>query len=123
MVTLACHHRAVWLCALLGLSACVLTQPAVPKPLATSLQKLVPHADGDHLVYLWRRAAEGGGVDAGIQVERVTAASPAGEFEITTSEDGMAIGRTRLRDDGHALLLLGEDFGPGERVRYDPPLP
>jgi len=121
-VTLTARHRAVWLCALLAVTACSMMRPAGPKPLATSLQKLVPHADGDHLVYVWLRPGESGGVDAGIQVERVTAAGREGEFEVTASEDGMAVGRTRFRDDGHALLLLSEDFGPGERLRYDPPL-
>jgi hypothetical protein len=122
MVTLAARHRAVWLCALLAVTACSMLRPAGPTPLATSLQGLVPHADGDHLVYLWSRPDERGGVDAGIQVERVTAAGPAGEFEVTTSEDGIAVARSWLRDDGHALLLLSEDFGPGERLRYVPPL-
>ncbi len=122
MVTLTSRHRAVWLCALLGVTACSMLRLAGPKPLATSLQELVPHADGDHLVYLWWRAGESGDVNAGIHVERVTAAGPEGEFEVTTSEDGVAVARTHFRDDGHALLLLSEDFGPGERLRYDPPL-
>ena len=123
MVTLAAQHRPVWLCALLGLAACAMLRPAGPKPLATSLQELAPHVAGDHFVYLWQRPDGRGGLDAGIQVERVTAAGAAGEFEVTASEDGVTVARSRLRDDGNALLLLSEDFGPGERVRYDPPLP
>jgi hypothetical protein len=93
-----------------------------PQPLATSLQELAPHADGDHFVYVWQQVLNGGAVRAGIHVEHVTRLDN-GEFEVTLSEDGMVIGHTRFRDDGHALLLLSETLGRSLRLSYDPPLP
>jgi len=93
-----------------------------PEPLATSLQELVPHGDRDHFVYLWRRTLDGKNVAAGIHVEHLTALGD-GDFEVTLSEDGGAIGHSRFRDDGTSLLLLSEDLGPQLRLSYDPPLP
>lgn len=61
-------------------------------------------------------------VAAGMQVEHLTLLSE-GEFDVTVSEDGMALGHTRFRDDGHAILLLAEDLGPNLRLSYNPPLP
>ena len=91
-------------------------------PLATSLQELTPHADGDHFVYVWKQVLDGGVVRAGIHVEHLTSLDN-GEFEVTLSEDGAAVGHSRFRDDGHALLLVSETFGRGLRLSYDPPLP
>src|ERR1700687_135490 len=91
-------------------------------PLATSLQELIPHADRDHFVYVWERTMNGQRVAAGMQVEHLTLLSE-GEFDVTVSEDGMALGHTRFRDDGHAILLLAEDLGPNLRLSYNPPLP
>lgn len=82
----------------------------------------MPHADRDHFVYVWQRFDGGQLVGTGIQVEHVTALG-AGEFEVLLSEDGMAVGRTRLRDTGDALLLVSEDdLTQGLRLAYDPPL-
>jgi hypothetical protein len=98
----------------------VLHRPA--QPLATSLQELAPHADGDHFVYVWKQVLDDGAVRAGIHVEHLTALDN-GDFEVTLSEDGAVIGYTRFRDDGHALLLLSETLGRNVRLSYDPPLP
>jgi hypothetical protein len=92
--------------------------------LATSLQALVPHTDGDHFVYAFRRVFEGRLVDSGIQVEHVSALHEAEQFEVSLSEDGVATGRVRFRDTGNAIWLLGEDdFPRGLHLAYDPPLP
>lgn len=102
-------------------TACASTVPRPPQPLATSLQELAPHADGDHFVYVWSQALGGGSVRAGVQVEHLTARDN-GEFDVTLSEDGAVVGHTRFRDDGHTLLLLSESLGRSMRVSYDPPL-
>jgi len=103
--------------------ACATAQPPAPAaPLATSLQELMPHADRDHFVYIWERTMDGQRVAAGMQVEHLTLVGN-GEFDVTVSEDGSAIGHTRFRDDGQALLLLAEDLGQNLRLSYDPPLP
>jgi hypothetical protein len=113
------------LCAFLALllfGCSVLTQARQPVPLATSLQEIVPHADRDHFVYVWQRSDNGRLVGTGIQVEHVTALG-GGEFEVLLSEDGMALGRTRLRDTSDALMLVSEDeLTQGLRLAYDPPL-
>jgi hypothetical protein len=113
------------LCAFLTLSASgcsLLTRARQPVPLATSLQEIVPHADRDHFVYVWQRLAGGRPARSGIQVEHVTALGN-GEFEVLLSEEGTALGRTRLRDTGDALLLVSEDdLTQGLRLAYDPPL-
>jgi hypothetical protein len=113
------------LCAFLTLSAfgcSLLTRARQPVPLATSLQEIVPHADRDHFVYVWQRLDGGRVVGSGIQVEHVTAVGN-GEFEVLLSEEGIAVGRTRLRDTGGALLLVSEDdLTQGVRLAYDPPL-
>ncbi len=64
----------------------------------------------------------GGSVRAGIQVEHLTGLGN-GEFEVTLSEDGVVIGQSRFRDDGHTLLLMSESLGRSLRLSYDPPLP
>jgi len=114
----------VWLSIALavGASACVFvhTKPSV---LASSLEELAPHADRDHFVFIWERFAGSQRVGEGIQVEHVSATGN-GEFEVTVSEDGTPAGRLRVRDDGHALLLLSEDdTSRNMRLSYDPPLP
>lgn len=112
---------AVWALTLLSCAACTSVARRPPQPLATSLQELVPHADGDHFVYVWKQAVNGG-VRAGIHVEHMTTLDN-GEFDATLSEDGTVIGHTRFRDDGHALLLVSETLGHDLRLSYDPPLP
>ncbi len=115
-----------WLCAssVLLVGGCSLLRRA-PRPvlLANALQDIVPHGDRDHFVYLWQRFDRGQVVGSGIQVEHVTAVG-GGEFEVLLSEDGVGVGRTRLRDTGDELLLLREDdLSRGLRLTYDPPLP
>jgi predicted protein tyrosine phosphatase len=119
--TYALHSMAVWTLVVLG-AACTLATRRPPQPLATSLQELAPHADGDHFVYVWRQALGSGSVRAGVEVEHLTSLGN-GEFDVTLSEDGVIVGRTRFRDDGHALLLLSESLGRSLRLSYDPPLP
>jgi len=106
----------------LSCAACTPAAHRPPQPLATSLQELAPHADGDHFVYVWSQALGSGSVRAGIQVEHLTSLEN-GEFDVTLSEDGVVIGHTRFRDDGQALLLLSESLGRSLRLSYDPPLP
>src|SRR5262245_34502995 len=108
-----------------GVSGCSLFGgKARPVQLAPSVQALVPHAARDPFVYLWKRSNEGRPIGSGIQVEHVAALRAPGEFEITMSEDGIASGRVRIRDDGKAIVVLGEDdLSRGIRLRYDPPLP
>jgi hypothetical protein len=116
----------VLLMAVAILPACALVQPRLREPLslATSLQELVPHSDRDHFVFIVQRAASGQRTVAAIQVEHVTALAAAGEFEVTLSEDGVAIGRVHLRNDGATLWLLCEDdLAHRVRLAYDPPLP
>jgi len=104
-----------------SLSGCALA--GAPQPLVASVQELVPHADGDHFVFLWQRTADGKPVGAGIQVEHVTAVD-GGDFEITLSENAIGVGRVRIRDVGKGLVLLSEDdLTRGVRLQYDPPLP
>jgi len=112
---------AIWTLAM-SCAACTPLAHRLAQPLATSLQELTPHADGDHFVYVWRQALDGGVVRAGIHVEHFTSLGN-GAFDVTLSEDGAAIGHTRFRDDGHALLLVSETFGRNLRLSYDPPLP
>jgi hypothetical protein len=108
--------------ALLFFGCSILTRTRQSGPLATSLQEIVPHADRDHFVYVWQQFDHGQLLDSGIQVEHVTALG-GGEFEVLLSEDGMVVGRTRLRDTGDALLLVSEDnLTQGLRLTYDPPL-
>jgi hypothetical protein len=118
-------HVPPILCAFLALplfGCSVLTGARRPGPLATSLQEIVPHADRDHFVYLWQRLDGKQLLGNGIQVEHVTAVG-GGEFDVLLSEDGMAVGRTRLRDTGDALMLVSEDdLTKGLRLSYDPPL-
>jgi hypothetical protein len=118
-------HALPILCAFLALplfGCSVLTGLRRPGPLATSLQEIVPHADRDHFVYLWQRFDNGQLLGRGIQVEHVTAVG-GGEFDVLLSEDGMGVGRTRLRDTGDALMLVSEDdLTTGLRLTYDPPL-
>lgn len=102
--------------------ACTQTTRRAQQPLATSLQELAPHADGNHFVYVWQQLLDGGVVRAGIQVEHLTSLDN-GEFDVTLSEDGAAIGHSRFRDDGRTLVLVSETLGPGLRLSYDPPLP
>jgi hypothetical protein len=101
--------------------ACAHTLHPAQQPLATSVQEFTPHANGDHFVYLWKQVS-GGAVRAGIHVEHFTSLDN-GEFDVTLSEDGALVGRTRFRDDGHTLLLVSETFGRNLRLSYDPPLP
>lgn len=83
----------------------------------------MPHGDRDHFVYVWERFVNGRRVGRGIQVEHVTAAPGANEFEVALSEDGTLAGRVRARDDESALSLLSEeDLAGGLRLSYDPPL-
>jgi len=91
-------------------------------PPVRSLQEFMPHGDRDHFVYVWQRFEGGQPVAQGIQVEHVTA-GPGGEFEVTLSEDGQAVGRMRLRDRAVKLVLeFEEDLVRGFRISYDPPL-
>jgi len=103
-------------------TACTAATHRPPQPLATSLQTLAPHADGDHFVYVWKQVQDDGDVRAGIHVEHLSALDN-GEFDVTLSEDGAVIGHTRFRDDGHALLLVSETLGRNVRLSYEPPLP
>jgi hypothetical protein len=92
-------------------------------PVVRSLQELMPHGDRDHFVYLWQRFDGAQVVADGIQVEHVTAGAN-GEFEVALSENGMAMGRMRLRDLAVRLVLeFEEDLANGFRISYDPPLP
>jgi hypothetical protein len=94
-----------------------------PRPLAESVQELVPHADGDHFVFIWERLANGKPIGSGIQVEHITAVE-GGDFEITLSENATGVGRVRIRDVGKGIVLLSEDdLLRGVRLQYDPPLP
>ena len=103
------------------LPSCALLNPS--RPLASSVQELVPHADSDHFVFVWQRTASGQPVGNGIQVEHVTAIE-GGDFEITLSENSIGVGRVRIRDVGKAIVLLSEDdLTRGVRLQYDPPLP
>lgn len=116
----------LWLCVpgVLLVGGCSLLSRA-PRPvlLANALQDIVPHGDRDHFVYIWQRFDRGQVAGTGIQVEHVTAVG-GGEFEVLLSEDGVGVGRTRLRDTGDELLLLREDdLSRGLRLTYDPPLP
>ena len=92
-----------------------------PVALANSLQEILPHGDRDHLVYVWRK------LDArqslgGVQVQHFTVVRD-GEFEVTLSENGVALGRMRYTDDGTTLALrYEEDLTRGFRLSYDPPL-
>ncbi|MFI5364113.1 MAG: hypothetical protein ACHQ4J_00675 [Candidatus Binatia bacterium] len=118
------NSLVAWLGIVLGavVSGCALVQTK-PSVLASSLEELAPHADGDHFVYIWERFADGQRLGEGIEVEHVSATG-GGEFEVTVSEDGQPAGRLRVRDDGHALLLLSEDdLSRNMRLSYDPPLP
>jgi hypothetical protein len=110
-----------WALMVLICVGCTPTLHRPAQPLATSLQELTPHANGDHFVYVWKQVS-GGVVRAGIHVEHFTSLDN-GEFDVTLSEDGALIGHTRFRDDGHALLLVSETFGRNLRLSYDPPLP
>ncbi len=104
-----------------SLSGCALFGP--PRPLADSVQELVPHSDGDHFVFIWQRTANGKALSNGIQVEHVTAVE-GGDFEITLSENAIGVGRVRIRDVGKGIVLLSEDdLTRGIRLQYDPPLP
>jgi hypothetical protein len=92
-------------------------------PLARSLQEIVPHGDRDHFVYVWQRVDEGQPGAGGVQVQHVTALQD-GEFEVTLSENGVAMGRMRYSDDGTTLALrYEEDLARGFRLSYEPPLP
>jgi hypothetical protein len=115
--------RLLWLPCLLWVSGCsLLTKWERPAPLANSLQEIVPHSDRDHFVYVWRRIEDGRVTAAGVQVEHVSAIK-GGEFEVTLSENGTAMGRMRFRDEGRTLVLLREDdLSRGVRFTYDPPL-
>src|SRR5512143_1245247 len=66
-------------------AGCTATLQRPAPPLATSLQEISPHADGDHFVYVWKQVLEDGVTRAGIQVEHLTALDN-GEFEVTLSE-------------------------------------
>lgn len=103
-------------------AGCTPTVHRPAQPLATSLQEIAPHGDGDHFVYVWKQVGEGGEVRAGIHVEHLTSLDN-GELEVTLSEDGVVVGHTRFRDDGHALLLVSETLGRDLQLSYDPPLP
>ena len=106
----------------LMLVGCAAMRPGAPALLSDSVQALLPHADGDHFVYVWERIVDGQRIAQGIQVEHVTVVTAA-EFEISMSEDGRPAGRVRLRDDGHAVWLLSEDdLTRGLGLSYDPPL-
>ena len=123
MRSTARSYRVTPLCVLITvLCAACATAHRPAQPLATSLQEVAPHADGDHFVYVWKQVLEGGVVRAGIHVEHMTVLDN-GEFDVTLSEDGAVIGYTRFRDDGHALLLVSETLGRNLRLSYDPPLP
>ena len=111
-----------WVLLVVACAACTPVARRQPQLLATSLQEIAPHGDGDHFVYVWKQVLQRGAVRAGIHVEHVTALDH-GEFDVTLSEDGAVIGHTRFRDDGHALLLLSETLGRSLRLSYDPPLP
>jgi hypothetical protein len=112
------------LVALLGLaslSGCAVF--GAPRPLVDSAQELVPHADGDHFVFIWQRSANGRPISNGVQVEHVTAIE-GGDFEITLSENAVGVGRVRIREVGKGIVLLSEDdLTRGVRLQYDPPLP
>jgi hypothetical protein len=115
--------RSAALLTLLGIacSGCVFFAP--PRPLADSVQELVPHGDGDHFVFIWQRIADGKPIGNGIQVEHVTAVE-GGDFEITLSENTTGVGRVRIRDVGKSIVLLSEDdLTRGVHLQYDPPLP
>jgi hypothetical protein len=116
----------LWICGAALLCSCAAmhrTAPPQPVVLANSLRELLPHSDGDHLVYIWQRRVDGRPVAAGIQVEHVSGLG-GGEFEVALSEDGVATGRVLIRDDAKALLILSEDdFARGLRLSYAPPLP
>lgn len=105
----------------LSISGCALFSPS--RPLARSVQELVPHSDSDHFVFVWERNANGQPIGNGIQVEHVTAIE-GGDFEITLSENATGVGRVRIRDVGKTIVLLSEDdLTRGVRLQYDPPLP
>jgi len=113
-LALMCLLQAVG-CASLGRGT-----PAMP--VVRSLQDLMPHGDRDHFVYVWQRFENGQPVADGVQVEHVTAGAN-GEFEVSLSENGVAVGRMLLRDLADRLVLLfEEDMVRGFRISYDPPL-
>jgi len=108
--------------ALAGCARLAAPPPDTGQPLATSIRELVPHSDRDHLVFLWLRLLDDKQIADGIQVEHTTALGNS-EYETILSENGMGISRTRFVATEQAISLLSEDFGPGIRIAYDPPLP
>lgn len=119
--------RALWsrwsVLTVLALAGCT-AQPAARQPLANVLRDIVPHYHRDHRVYLVERASADGFEPSSLQVEHITRLDTGGDLEVALSEDGVATGRVRIRDDGRTLWLLSEDdYSRGLRMSYDPPLP
>ena len=110
------------LAALAGCAHLTARPPDTGQPLATSIRELVPHGDRDHLVFVWLRLLDGKQIADGIQVEHTTALGNS-QYETILSENGAGISRTRFVATERAISLLSEDFGPGIRITYDPPLP
>jgi hypothetical protein len=96
------------------------TTPAGQELFAGDLQELAPHHDGDE----WTYRVTGNGLLDGVYVERVSAASPGGEFVAETTKDGKRMSRMQLRSDGKSIVVEShqQDF-LGLRSVYDPPLP
>jgi hypothetical protein len=111
------------LAAALVVAGCA-SAPAPRQPLASVLRDILPHYHRDHRVYLVERATPAGFEPSSLQVEHITKLDAAGELEVALSEDGVATGRVRVRDDGRTLWLVSEDdYSRGLRMSYDPPLP
>jgi hypothetical protein len=114
---------AAVLCLLVA--ACATKQPAMPpvseEVLFTgALADLAPLQNGNHFVY--RATLKGGGTP--LQVEHVSALETPGEFVVSTSEDGAAMGKIHLRVDGPRALMLSEGLAQDDLiVVYEQPLP
>ncbi|HUI26095.1 MAG TPA: hypothetical protein VL403_08415 [Candidatus Kryptonia bacterium] len=107
----------------IAIAACSARRPATePEEILFNgtLQELAPHHNGDHFIY--RVTATGR--DDSLQVEHLTALDAPGEFVVDMSENGTAIGRQHVRDDGAALLLMSEGLLAQDLIiTYEQPLP
>ena len=118
----SCSALVLGLAALAGCMRLAAPPSDTGQPLATSIRDLVPHGDRDHLVFVWLRLLDGKQIADGIQVEHTTALGNR-QYETILSENGAGISRTRFEATERAISLLSEEFGPGIRITYDPPLP
>jgi hypothetical protein len=119
-------RRALYVVAACALLAgCAPRQPAAPAApdvvlFSGTLQELAPHHDGDHFVY---RTTSTGQPDR-LSVEHLTVLDQPGEFAVNMTEDGVALGKIHLRDDGSSVTLISEGMlREGVLMLYEVPLP